>query len=243
MFLLSAREMDLLILFAILLLLLTSITFYKNYMGKKRAAILLELLVGIIEADNPNLGGHSLYVHNLTMLIYEFLPYPRKLFLSETDLHYASLLLDIGKFGIPYDIMEKSGKLGDKEWEIVKKHPDIGVEMLGKLPGLRNALTYILYHHERMDGNGYHQLKGSQIPLGARIIAVADTYSAITMNRSYKASLSYPEAIAELRMAAGSQLDEEIVDRFCNIPKSRLEACMEDALKKIELSSEHRKGN
>ena len=239
----NPKIIDLLIIFAIIIVVLATMSLYYNHTGKKRAAILLELLVGIIEADNPNLGGHSLYVHNLTMLIYRFMPYPQKLLIRERDLHYAALLMDIGKLGIPYDIMEKSGKLDKEEWDIVKKHPDIGVRMLGELPGLNKALSYVLYHHERIDGTGYHQLKGDQIPLGARIIAVADTYSALTMNRSYKATLSYAQAIAELRSAAGSQLDEGIVNCFCSIPMSRIQACMDDVRRKMKISSEHRKGS
>lgn len=215
---------------------------YRVFMAKERALEIIELLVGIIEAGDPNLDGHSLHVHNLSMVMYEFLPYFYRLKVSQRDLHYASLLLDIGKLGIPREILERSGKLKNSEWDIVRKHPEIGIDMLKSVPGFVNVRSYILYHHERMDGKGYHQLAGDQIPIGAKIIAIADTYSAITMNRSYKPSLPYAEAVSELRMSAGSQLDEELVGIFCNIPMSRIDDCLEDVRQKMERFAEGRKG-
>ena len=238
-----SREINLLMFFIVLLIILCAITLYKIHVRKNRTAAILELLVGIIEAGNPNLEGHSLYVHNLTMALWEFMPFWYRLSVDQTDLHYASLLLDIGKSVIPDTIMERAGKLGKADWEIIKKHPDLGVNMLKDVPGMGKALSYIMYHHERIDGTGYHQLKGNQIPLGARMLAIADTYSAITMNRSYKASLSYAEAISELRLAAGTQLDEELVGYFCNIPMSKIDSCLEDVMSKMNRYLEGRKGS
>ncbi len=215
---------------------------YKNNIENRRSIQLLEILVGIIESDNQNLNGHSLHVHNLAMVLYEFLPYRYRLKVKQKDLHYASLLLDIGKLSIPSEILERSGKLENKEWEIVKKHPDFGMDILKDLPGFVNVRSYILYHHERVDGKGYHQLAGSQIPLGSKIIAVADTYSAIVMTRSYKASLSYVDAISELRLSAGTQLDEELVKCFCDIPVNRIDACLDEVRHKMERFSVDRKG-
>ncbi|WP_051204304.1 HD-GYP domain-containing protein [Butyrivibrio sp. VCD2006] len=235
------RLIDLLMFFLFVFIALSGVTLYKIHVRKKRTADILELLVGIIEAENPNLEGHSLHVHNLTMLLYEFMPLWDRLRVNQTDLHYASLLLDIGKSGIPDSIIERAGKLGKSEWEIVRQHPDIGVKMLENTPGMGKALSYIQYHHERIDGKGYHQLAGDQIPLGARMIAIADTYSAITMNRSYKASLPYAEAISELRLAAGTQLDEGLVACFCNIPMSRIDACRDDVMDKMQRYLDDRK--
>ncbi|WP_051656839.1 HD-GYP domain-containing protein [Butyrivibrio sp. AE3004] len=243
MILMRKRDFNLLIFFIIVFVVLALITGYKHYKSKRRTVMLLELLIGIVEADNPNLDGHSLHVHNLTMLLYEFMPYFTKLKVNEMDLHYASLLLDIGKRGIPCQIMDRAGKLGQTDWDIIKKHPEIALEMMKDVPGFEKVFSYILYHHERMDGKGYHQLSGEQIPFGARMIAVTDTYSAITMNRSYRPSLSYAEAISELRMAAGTQLDEEIVNYFCNIPMKKIDACMEDVRNKMERFSDDRRGN
>ncbi len=239
----NAKEINLLIFFLVVFILLSVVTLYEIHIRKKRTAAILELLVGIIEAGNPNLEGHSLHVHNLTMTLYEFMPFWYRFRVDETDLHYASLLLDIGKSGIPASIMEHAGKLAKEDWEIIKKHPEIGINMLKDVPGLGKAHSYILYHHERIDGKGYHQLKGDQIPLGARMIAIADTYSAITMNRSYKASMPYAEAISELRMAAGTQLDAELVECFCNIPMSRIDDCLEDVMTRMECYLVGRKVN
>lgn len=238
-----SRELNLLLFFMVVLIILCAVTLYKIQVRKKRTAAILELLVGIIEAGNPNLEGHSLYVHNLTMVLWEFMPFWYRLSVSQTDLHYAALLLDIGKSAIPDSIMERAGKLNKEDWEIIRKHPDLGVNMLKDVPGMGKALSYIKYHHERVDGKGYYQLKGYQIPLGARMIAIADTYSAITMNRSYKASLPYAEAIAEIRLAAGTQLDEELVGYFCNIPMSKINSCLDDVMKKMDIYLTGRKGS
>ncbi len=218
--------------------------YYVNkYFNEKQMSIkLLEILVGIIEAGNHNLDGHSLHVHNLVMVMYIFLPYSLKFRVRQKDLHYATLLLDIGKLGIPREILERAGKIEGEEWEIIRKHPDIGVEILKDIPGFTRVREYIKYHHERIDGKGYHQLTGDQIPLGAKMIAVADAYSAMTMNRSYKAHLPYAEAVSELRMAAGSQLDEELVRIFCSIPMNKIEACLEDVRMKMGKYNYERKG-
>ena len=207
---------------------------YHYYYEEMRQQQIIEILVGIVEKGDPNLNGHSLHVFYLCSVIYEFLPYSYKVLIRENDLRYASLLLDIGKLGIPRDILKKSGKLKEEEWDIVKKHPEIGVELLKDVPGFEKIKKYIKYHHERIDGKGYYKLSGRNIPLGARIIAIADTYSAITMNRSYRPSLPYAEAVSELKMAAGTQLDENLVRIFCNIPMNRVDSCLENVRAKIE---------
>ena len=127
--------------------------------------------------------------------------------------------------------------LTQEEWEIMQQHPKIGVEILEPLRSFSHIKPWILYHHERMDGRGYYGLKGTQIPLASRIIAVADTYSAVTMRRSYKAPRSHEEAIAILRNAAGDQLDPVLVEYFCAIPESELSRC---APEMIELGNMHK---
>ncbi len=213
---------------------------YKTYKIKCRTGRLLEILVGIIEVDNPSLDGHSLHVHNLSMALYNFLPLSDRFFIRRSDLYYASLLIDIGKLQIPNDILEKSGKLGDNEWDIVKRHPEMSVRILKDIPGFERINEYILYHHERIDGGGYHQLTGNQIPLGSRIIAIADTYSAITMDRAYRATLPYAEAVSEIKRVSGTQLDERLVNIFCSIPKNRVDACLDDVRKDMEEAVHYR---
>ncbi|MCR5723788.1 MAG: HD domain-containing protein [Treponema sp.] len=229
----------LLILTGILLCTILLSWFFSQITGiRERCREILEALVGIIEIGDPNLEGHSLYVHNLTMLMYENLPLTKKTAINPSNLHYASLLLDIGKLGIPRRIMDKTGKLTEEEWEIVRRHPEIGVKILAPMHSFDPISTWIKYHHERVDGTGYYHLQGEQIPLASRMIAVADTYSAITMERSYKPSMKHDDALAELKLAAGTQLDEEMVTLFCHIPYTDIQKALNDVKTKMERYSE-----
>ena len=156
-----------------------------------RSMEILETLVGVIEAGDENLDGHSLHVQNLTMLIYDYLPLLDRQKINPMNLQYASLFLDIGKLGIPRSIIDKKGKLTPSEKELIQRHPEICVELFERLPAFTTVTYWVKYHHERVDGNGYYHLKGEEIPLASRILALADTYSAITMDRSYRPSLPY----------------------------------------------------
>ncbi len=195
---------------------------------------ILETLVGVIEAGDLNLDGHSLHVQNLTMLIYDYLPLLNRGKIAPSNLQYAAILLDIGKLGIPREIIDKKGKLLPSEKALIQRHPEICVEILSKHKSFWEVATWIKYHHERVDGQGYFHLKGKNIPLASRILAVADTYSAITMNRSYRASLSHESAIEELKLVAGTQLDEELVEIFCKIPKNKILDCMTDVKNRMQ---------
>ena len=201
---------------------------------KKRAMETLETIVSILEVENSNLDGHSLHVHNLTMLLYDYLPYRMKRRINPVNLSYASLLIDLGKLGVPARVLNKTGKLLSDEWALMKRHPEISARIFEPIADFDAIRDWILYHHERMDGNGYYRKKGEEIPLAARIITVADTYSSITMVRSFKPTLSYGDAILELKLAAGSQLDPEIVEVFCSIPRNRVDDCFEDVRKRME---------
>jgi len=198
----------------------------------------VKAIVGVLEAGDPNLDGHSLHVQRLSMLLYEFLPQNYKLLINPYNLKCASLLLDIGKLGVPRSIINKSGKLRKEEWDLMRRHPEIGVKILKQIPSFSEILPWIKYHHERVDGSGYYHLASSEIPIESRIIAIADTYSALTMNRSYKASLPYEDAIAELKLCAGSQLDRELVEIFCSIPIRRIESCMTEVLETMKCYEE-----
>ena len=202
------------------------IAFRKVRSIKERALELLETLICVMEAGDPNLDGHSFHVHNLVSVFYDYLPSIYQQQLNFENLRYASLFLDMGKLGIPRSILTKSGKLTKEEMELMRRHPEICVKILGPVASFKLISDWILYHHERVDGKGYHGLKGNEIPLASRVIAIADTYSALTMDRTYKASLPYDEAIIELRQAAGTQLDAELVGYFCEIPKHRIDECM-----------------
>ena len=200
--------------------------FRKVRMIKDQCMELLETLICVMEAGDPNLDGHSLHVHNLVGVFYDYLPTGYQQKLNYENLKYASLFLDMGKLGIPRSILTKKGKLTKEEMELMRRHPEICVKIVEPVSSFSMISDWILYHHERVDGKGYHGLKGSEIPLAARMITIADTYSAMTMDRTYKASMNYEDAVIELRQAAGTQLDEELVGYFLEIPRHRLDECM-----------------
>ncbi len=199
---------------------------------KENSLSLSKALISVIEARDPNLNGHSIHVQELSLLLHSYLPVAMRKQLDRDSLSYAALFHDVGKLGIPEAILNKPGKLTDEEWVTMRRHPDIAMSILNHVNFFSDMLDWIQYHHERIDGAGYHGLSGEQIPLGARLIAVADTYSAITMTRSYKSSKSYEEAIAIIKSVSGSQLDGELVSIFCSIPKEEVTACMAVAVKR-----------
>jgi putative nucleotidyltransferase with HDIG domain len=133
-------------------------------------------------------------------------------------IHLAGHLHDIGKIGIPDNVLFKEGKLSPKEWEYIKKHPVIGAEIVSSIEGFtqKNSIKdIILHHHERYDGKGYpNGLKGYEIPLGARIIAVADSISAMMQNRPYRTKMDFENTINEIFNNSGTQFDPLIVNAF-----------------------------
>ncbi|HTI29066.1 MAG TPA: diguanylate cyclase [Methylomirabilota bacterium] len=142
----------------------------------------------------------------------------------------ASLLHDLGKLAVPLEILDKRSALSDQEWQAIGEHPRIGQVILEQATSLREAVPVVLHHHERFNGGGYpHGLRGKEIPLGARIVAVADAYHAMIHDRPYRNARDHEHALAELRANAGTQFDPEIVDVFCEmfaegVPSDGLEA-------------------
>jgi hypothetical protein len=143
-------------------------------------------------------------------------------------LHYASMLHDIGKIGIPEDVLRKEGPLDPIEAEIMRRHPAIGARILEKLDLLKGAAPIVLHHQERYDGVQYGKypgyprgLRGDQIPLGSRIIAVVDAFDAMTTDRPYREALPSHEAFAVLRQERGRQFDPQVVDVFLQIVGER----------------------
>jgi HD-GYP domain-containing protein (c-di-GMP phosphodiesterase class II) len=198
---------------------------------KKRSIDIAEVLVGVIDARDPNLNGHSLHVQAITMLFYNYLPNSLKKDINPVSLEYAALMHDVGKLGVPEAILNKPSKLSDEEWDVMRTHPKVGVKILRPLSTFNSISDWILYHHERADGNGYYKVNAEDIPIPAKIIAIADTYSAITMRRSYKEPRTHEEAIKIISEVAGSQLDKELVDIFLTIPKEELEKCIPKEIK------------
>lgn len=199
--------------------------------AKERSIEIAELLIGIVDARDPNLNGHSLHVKELVMLFYKYLPKHLKYSINPVSLEYAALMHDIGKLGVPESILNKPAKLTEEEWEIMRQHPKIGVKLLKPLKSFASINDWILYHHERIDGNGYYNKPAGEIPLSARMIAVADTYSAIVMRRSYKKSRTHEDAVEILKDVAGTQLDKDLVDIFLSIPKEKILECMPETIK------------
>jgi diguanylate cyclase (GGDEF)-like protein len=142
---------------------------------------------------------------------------------AEVDrLRVAALLHDVGKIALPEEILEKPTALSSAEWRTVVQHPRIGQVILEQAAALKDAVPIILHHHERYAGHGYpYGLRANEIPLGARIVAIADAYDAMIHDRPYKAAMSHDQAIAELRRHAGTQFDPELVELFCDLYAAR----------------------
>lgn len=169
-------------------------------------------LVYAIEAKDQYTSGHSERVHEFSMMIADEIGLDDA---QKDDLNWAAILHDVGKIGIPGSILNKPAGLDDKEFSIIRGHPRKGHDILVPIDQLRASLPGILYHHERYDGKGYPEgLKGEEIPLMSRIIAVADTYDAISSSRAYRSARPKSEAFDTILKAAGTQLDPDLVKAF-----------------------------
>ncbi|MBW1804068.1 MAG: HD domain-containing protein, partial [Deltaproteobacteria bacterium] len=169
-------------------------------------------LVHAIEAKDVYTRGHSERVNTYCMMMARHLDLPER---EQNDLHWASILHDVGKIGIPESILNKPGRLTDEEYGIIKGHPKKGYDILRPIEQLATSLPGILHHHERIDGNGYPDgLKGDDVPFMAQIIAVADTFDAITSNRAYRDAKAAEKAISIMVEVAGTQLNAHLVDIF-----------------------------
>jgi HD-GYP domain-containing protein (c-di-GMP phosphodiesterase class II) len=137
------------------------------------------------------------------------------------DLRYGAILHDIGKIGVSDSILGKPAKLDADEWSVMRQHPAIGARILAPVPRLAGAARIVRHHHERYDGGGYPDgLAGETIPLGARVLTVVDSYSAIVDKRVYKEARSREHAIAELKRNAGTQFDPRVVEVFLRLMES-----------------------
>ena len=202
-----------------------------NKIAKRRSFQITQLLVDVVDARDPNLNGHSSHVKALAALFFSYLPRDMKKHIKPLDIEYAALLHDIGKLGVPESILNKPGKLTEGEWEIMKKHPKIGVKFLEPIESFERISPWILYHHERADGKGYYGKNPQEIPLISKLLSICDTYSALTMRRSYKEPRTHEEAIQIIKDVKGTQLDSELVDIFLTIPKEELESCIPEKIK------------
>jgi len=187
-------------------------------------------LVLAIETRDKYTKGHSKQVSSLARAL------ARKLGLDGDELAlitYAGLLHDIGKIGVDSRIIHKSGPLDPEEWLTMKRHPVESAKIIRQIGQLKTVAPWVLHHHERWDGRGYNDgLTGDTIPLGSRILAVADTFSALTSDRPYRKARSLDYALTEIKSVAGTQLDPKIVEVFLSMAtdergKSELSAVMQ----------------
>ncbi len=182
---------------------------------------MIKSLVYAIEAKDVYTRGHSERVSDICMLMANRLALGKE---EKNDLHWASILHDVGKIGVPEKILNKVGPLDDKEYEIIKEHPAKGYNILKPIDQLTDVLPSILHHHERYDGRGYpNGLKGEEIPLTARIISVVDTFDAITSRRAYRSARAPEEALKIIEDVAGTQLDPYLVSVFKDLLNKDLE--------------------
>ena len=175
----------------------------------------LEILSKFIDCADRYTEAHSQRVSELSSTIaYE-------LGLEEErveDIRVAALLHDVGKIDISIDVIRKASSLTDEEWEQIREHPSLGARMVRSVGGvLRNAVPLIMAHHERYSGTGYYKLKGDEIPLGARIIAVADAFDAMTIDRTYQKARPVSAAYEEIVKGKGDQFDPGAVEAFCQV--------------------------
>lgn len=192
----------------------------------KKSQEIVKALVCTVEARDPYTQGHSVHVACLVNLMYHHLPAHIQGKINIINLQDAAILHDVGKIGLPDGILNKPGPLSEKEWELVRQHPGQGQNILDDTT-YEDLGQIILAHHERVDGNGYYGMAAEDIPIEAKIIGIADTFSALTTDRVYRAKKTYEEAICILKEVAGSQLDTELVKVFCAIPQHLIEKAAE----------------
>lgn len=182
----------------------------------------LDALTAALDLRDRETEGHSRRVVAYTARLARQCRIPES---EIIDICRGALLHDIGKIGVPDGILHKPGPLTPEERQIIEKHPQAGYEMLLDIPYLDEEIQIVLSHQERWDGMGYpFGLRGTEIPLGARLFAIADTYDALTSDRPYRRGGTYAEAIAVIAAESGHQFDPQAVAAFLTIPRSELES-------------------
>lgn len=186
----------------------------------------LDALASALDARERETKAHSKRVSEYSVHL------ARKMGVPEPDveiIRQGSMLHDIGKIGIPDRILLKPDRLTDEEWIEMRKHPQIGAWIVNGVESLRPSASIVISHHERFDGSGYPLgLKESQIPLGARIFAVADTLDAVLSDRPYRCGQTYEHARREIESNQGAQFDPEITDCFLHVPSAEWERVRND---------------
>jgi len=168
-----------------------------------------------LDSKDPYTHGHSLRVTLYSLILAKEMGFDEKLL---EEIETAGLLHDIGKIAIPQNILCKPGKLTDEEFAVMKSHPNNSEKLILSIKKLAGISSWLKAHHERWDGKGYPDgLQGEQIPLSSRIVAIADTYDAMTSTRSYRKALDHEVAIEEIKRCAGSQFDPNLAYKFVEL--------------------------
>jgi response regulator RpfG family c-di-GMP phosphodiesterase len=199
----------------------------------------LHALVTALDFRDNETQGHSFRVVEYATVVAE------RMGLSGSDLTWirrGAILHDVGKIGVPDAVLRKPGKLDAHEWEEMRRHPEMGYQMLKHIRFLEPALPIVLSHQERFDGKGYPQgLKGEAIPLGARIFAVVDTFDAMTSDRPYRAALKIQLAREEIERCTGTQFDPQVTQAFLSIEDHTWEAIRERVHQSVAVLAERGK--
>lgn len=185
----------------------------------------IQAMTAAIDAKDRYTRGHSERVAYLASAIARAAGVDEERALR---VHIAGLVHDVGKIGVPESVLTKRGRLTDEEFAAIKLHPSVGHTILRGIPLLADVTPAVLHHHERIDGRGYpHGLAGDAIPLYARIIAVADTFDAMSSDRSYRPAMPRDRVLAEMSRSAGSQLDASLVERFLTLDLGEYDALVQ----------------
>ena len=182
---------------------------------RRRDLATIEALAAAVEVRDTVTGRH---LHRVTELARTCMEALDPGLAQNEEVAFGFTLHDVGKIGVPDAVLNKPGPLGDGEWEVMRRHPELGVRIVEPIGFSETATEIILSHHERWDGGGYPRgLERNEIPLTARAFAVADAYDAMTTDRPYRAALPKERALEMISDAAGSRYDPEIVDVFVDI--------------------------
>lgn len=184
----------------------------KNTSNNSMRSNPIDTIMNTLHEKDAYSEQHSMSVSEISANIATALSLPGN---KVKEIHQAALLHDIGKIIVPIDILTKKDKLTNEEYSKMKEHSEIGYRLLSTMKNLNEIPNMVLYHHERWDGTGYpHQIKKNNIPIGARIISVADTFNAMTTNRPYRNKMTKEEALKEIVRCRGTQFDPMIIDIF-----------------------------